>query len=318
MALILSKRENLVQHRSLTESRLAGIALMCAAISQFAFLDTTAKYLSTVAHVPIPQIIWIRFATNALFILAILGRRTAARAVYSRKAGLQLLRSAFLLGATAFNFLALRYLQLDQTATIFFLAPFAVATLAGPLLDEWVGWRRMIAICVGFSGVLFVIRPGFGGVHWAISLAFLSTLSYSCYSLLTRYLARYDAPKTTLLYTPIAGTFFFAPFAVAEWQTPQSALIALLLLGTGLIGGFSHWLLILAYERAPAPVLAPFGYINIGFMIALGYLVFGDVPDWSTLAGTAIIIASGVYLLLRERQKLGRAGPAASATVVDG
>jgi drug/metabolite transporter (DMT)-like permease len=306
------------QHRALTDSRLSAIALICAATSLFAFLDTAAKYLSTVAHLPVPQIIWMRFATTVLVTLAILGSRGAVGAVRSAKMWHQLMRSLFLLGATAFNFLALQFLQLDQTATIFFLAPFMVAALAGPMLNEWVGWRRLIAICVGFSGVLFVTRPGFGGVHWAISLSFLSTLSYALYSLLTRYLARYDNIRTTLFYTPAAGGVFFAPFALSVWQTPQSPIVWLLLLSTGLLGGLSHWLLIMAHERAPAPVIAPFGYINIVFMITLGYLVFGNVPSWWTLAGAGIIIASGLYLLIRERQKLGSSGPASSATVAEG
>jgi drug/metabolite transporter (DMT)-like permease len=311
-------RRSPAQQRALTDARLSAIALICAATSLFAFLDTTSKYLSTVAHLPVPELVWMRFVTAALVTFAILGPRGAVRAARSRKIWHQLLRSTFLLGSTAFNFVALQYLQLDQTATIFFLAPFVVAALAGPLLNEWVGWRRLIAICVGFSGVLFVTRPGFGGVHWAISLSFLSTLSYALYSLLTRYLARYDNIRTTLLYTPIAGGVFVAPFAISVWQTPQNTSEWLLLLGTGLLGGFSHWLLIMAHERAPAPVLAPFGYFNIVSMISLGYLVFGDVPSWWTLAGAGIIILSGLYLLIRERQKLSSSGPASSATVAEG
>jgi len=169
-----------------------------------------------------------------------------------------------------------------------------VAALAGPMLDEWVGWRRLLAICVGFSGVLFVTRPGFGGIHWAVSFSFLSTLSYALYSLWTRYLARFDTARTTLVYTPIAGAVLLAPLGIMAWQTPQSAWIWLLLLSTGLSGGFGHWLLILAHERAPAPILAPFGYVNIVFMISLGYLViastrkdFGSGPG-STLAGNGV------------------------------
>ncbi|HZV21839.1 MAG TPA: EamA family transporter, partial [Hyphomicrobiales bacterium] len=100
--------------------------------------------------------------------------------------------------------------------------------------------------------------------------------------------------------------------------TPQSAWIWLILLSTGFWGGFGHWLLILAHERAPAPILAPFGYVNIVYVIALGYVVFSDVPGWWTLAGAATIIASGVYLLYRERQKVWSAAPAASATVSEG
>ncbi len=301
--------------RELIESRLAGIALICAATILFSFLDTSAKYLSTVAHVPVPQIIWVRFASNALLIVVALGPRVTICSLPSRKLWYQLLRSAFLLGSTAFNFLALQYLQLDQTATIFYLSPLAVAALAGPMLDEWIGWRRLMAICLGFSGVLFVTRPGFGGVHWAISFSFLSTLSYAFYSLFTRYLARYDSANTTLVYTPIAGAVFFAPLALMSWQTPQSTWMLLLLACTGLFGGLAHWLLILAHEKAPAPILAPFGYVNIVFMISFGYAVFSDVPTWWTLCGTTIIISCGIYLLFRERRVAGEDGPASSATV---
>ncbi len=306
-----------MQQRSLTESRIFAIGLTCAASFLFAFLDTSAKYLATSAHVPVLQVIWVRFVVNLLLIVAMLGPNAAIRAFPSNKLMNQLLRSVFLAGTTALNFLALRYLQLDQTATIFFLSPFIVAALAGPMLGEWIGWHRLLAISIGFTGVLFVTRPGFGGVHWAVSFSLLATLSYALYILWTRYLARYDDARTTLVYTPLAGAVFVAPFALANWQTPANSWVWFVLLSTGLFGGFGHWLVILAHERAPAPILAPFGYINIIFMIALGLAVFRDVPSWWTLAGAAIIISSGVYLLFRERYAPGSA-PASSATVVEG
>jgi drug/metabolite transporter (DMT)-like permease len=306
-----------MQQRPLTESRFLAIALTCAASLLFAFLDTSAKYLSTVAHVPLLEIIWVRFVVNALLIVAMLGPNLVLRALPSKKLMNQLLRSVFLIGATAFNFLALQYLQLDQTATIFFLSPFIVAALAGPMLGEWIGWHRLLAICVGFTGVLFVTRPGFGGIHWAVSFSLLATLSYALYILWTRYIVRFDNASTTLVYTPLAGAVFVAPFALANWQTPANLWVWFVLLSTGVFGGLGHWLVILAHERAPAPILAPFGYISIIFMIALGQAVFADVPSLWTLAGAAVIILSGVYLLFRERYAPGSA-PAASSTVVEG
>jgi drug/metabolite transporter (DMT)-like permease len=98
---------------------------------------------------------------------------------------------------------------------------------------------------------------------------------------------------------------------------PASAWVWFVLLSTGVFGGAGHWLVILAHERAPAPILAPFGYISIIFMIALGLLVFADVPSWWTVGGAAVIILSGIYLLFRERYAPGSA-PASSATVVEG
>jgi drug/metabolite transporter (DMT)-like permease len=163
-----------------------------------------------------------------------------------------------------------------------------------------------------------ITRPGFGGIHWAATFSFISTFGYACYSLLTRYLARFDTASTTAVFTPIAGSVFLAPFAIASWQWPGTLGATVLLLLTGILGGLGHSLLILAHERAPAPVLAPFGYINIVFMITLGYVVFGDLPGWWTLSGTAVIVSSGIYLLIRERKVAGSDGPASSATVVEG
>ncbi len=147
------------------------------------------------------------------------------------------------------------------------------------MLGEWVGWRRILAICVGFSGVLFVTRPGFGGIHWAVSFSFCATLSYGLYVLWTRYLARFDPAETTQIFSPVAGVIALAPFALSGWQNPESIWVWLLLISMGISGGFGHWLLILAYERAPAPVVAPFAYVSIIFMIAFGFLVFSDIPD---------------------------------------
>ena len=111
------------------------------------------------------------------------------------------LRSGLMVVTTGFNFLALRYLQLDQTITIFFLTPLLVAGLAGPLLGEWVGWHRMLAIIAGFFGVLLVMHPGIGSVHWAMLIALVATLGYAVYNIATRYLAAFDPATVTQTYT---------------------------------------------------------------------------------------------------------------------
>jgi drug/metabolite transporter (DMT)-like permease len=211
---------------------------------------------------------------------------------------------------TGFNFLALRYLQLDQTITIFFLTPLLVAALAGPLLGEWVGWHRMLAILAGFAGVLVVMHPGIGTVHWAMLLALIATLGYAFYNLATRYLAAFDPASVTQTYTPLAGVLLLAPFAVGVWHWPDGAGQWLLLASLGFWGGLGHWLLILAHRSAPAAVLAPFIYLGLIWMSAAGFLVFGDVPTEWTLAGAAIVILSGLYLLARERKQLVKGGPA--------
>jgi drug/metabolite transporter (DMT)-like permease len=213
---------------------------------------------------------------------------------------------------TGLNFVALQYLQLDQTISIFFLAPLAIAVLAGPLLGEWVGWHRVLAIVVGFVGVLVVMHPGIGTLHWAMHLSLVATIGYALYNIATRYLAAYDPPEVTQTYTPLAGVLLVAPFALAAWQWPQDLSLWVLFATLGLWGGLGHWLLILAHRIAPAGVLAPYIYFGLIWMSVAGYFVFGDVPTLWTLSGATIVILSGLYLFERERKAMGaaKAGPA--------
>jgi drug/metabolite transporter (DMT)-like permease len=293
------------------QARLKAIGLMALATLCFAGLDATAKYLIG-DGVPVAQVTWLRFVGHVVFSAALLWPFALPPSLRSAKPWLQVLRSMLMVVTTGFNFIALRYLQLDQTVTIFFLTPLLVAALAGPLLHEWVGWHRMLAIVTGFLGVLLVMHPGIGTVHWAMLLALVATLGYALYNLATRYLAAFDPPEVTQTYTPLAGVLILAPFALSVWHWPESAGQWLLLASLGFWGGLGHWLLILAHRSAPAPVLAPFIYLGLIWMSAAGFLVFGDVPTWWTLSGATVVILSGLYLLARERKVQGgaKAGPA--------
>jgi drug/metabolite transporter (DMT)-like permease len=202
--------------------------------------------------------------------------------------------------STLLNYTALRYLRLDQTVTITFLTPLLVALLAGPMLGEWVGWRRMLAIVVGFLGVVLVFRPGIGGIHGVAALSVAATVAYALYIIATRYLAPIDSAAVTQFYTPLGGLILFGPLVLFVWETPAGAWAWTALLSGGVWGALSHWFLILAHRRAPASVVAPFIYTELVWMVALGALLFGDRPDGWTLAGAAIVIGSGLYLLYRE------------------
>jgi drug/metabolite transporter (DMT)-like permease len=276
----------------------------------FAALDSSAKYLVEVKTVPVAEVAWLRFVGHVVFSALALWPFAFRPSLRTKKPLLQIVRSLVMVGSTAFNFVALKYLQLDQTVTIFFLTPLLVAALAGPLLKEWVGWHRMLAILIGFGGVLIVMHPGFGELRHAMFFALAATLSYAVYNIATRYLATFDPPEVTQTWSPLAGVVVMLPLALGVWQWPVEPFTWLLLGSLGFWGGLGHWLLILAHRYAPAPVVAPFIYLGLISMSVLGYLIFGDVPTLWTLSGGAIVILSGLYLLARERRVLARPGPA--------
>lgn len=298
-------------------TRVTAIALMCGAVFSFSLLDSASKYLITIAAVPILQAMWVRFLSHVVFSFVAFGPRSFVGSLKSARPGLQLLRGFMLMSITGFNFLALQHLQLDQVATIFFLAPFFVAVLAGPLLGEWIGWRRLVAILIGFSGVILVMRPGFGGIHWAVSYSFCATSCYALYNILTRYLARSDSSMVTQIYSPLSGLVILTPLGLWVWEWPAELSTWLIMISTGISGGFGHYLLILAHRGAPAPILAPVTYVGLLSQCLMGYLVFSQIPSQWTLAGGAVIISSGLYLLYRERATSKKEGPAAASLSTD-
>lgn len=281
-----------------------GAGLMVIAVSLFACLDTSAKYLITVYGLPAEQVTWVRFAgqfAGLLILVPAFGPHTMKRLFQSNTPKWQLVRSVLMAATTLFNFIALKTLRLDQTVTIFFLTPLVVALAAGPVLGEWVGWRRMVAILIGFLGILIAVRPGLGGFSIGMMWAFFAMSAYALFILLTRHISGIDPPLVTLFYSMFAGVVVGLPFAVTDWVPPADLFAVLLLLGLGLFGGIGHYLLILAHDRAPASAIAPFLYAQLIGMVMLGYLVFSDLPDLWTLLGSAVVIASGLYLLHRER-----------------
>jgi drug/metabolite transporter (DMT)-like permease len=280
-------------------ARLTGIALMCGAVGCFAFLDADAKYLGR--RMDVLEVVWARYTFAFIFALAWSNPLTRPGMLSSARPGLQIARSTLLLGSTALNFFAIKYLQLDQALTITFATPFLVAALAGPALGEWVGPRRWAAIGVGFVGVLVVTRPGFNAIHPAAALAASAALCYALYALATRILARTDSNETTLFYSNLVGFVVMLPVVGFVWTPPDSLLTGLLMLAAGGLASLGHYLLICAHRLAPASVLSPFIYSQLAWTVGLGFFVFGDLPNRWTLAGAGIVVASGLYLLHRER-----------------
>jgi len=294
------KMTGLAQQR---RQRLTGIALMCGAVALFACLDTTAKYLNP--HMSSLQIAWARYSSAFVLTLIVSNPLTHPALLRSKRLKLQITRSLLLVASTALNFVALRWLQLDEALSIIFTFPFIVAIVSGPMLGEWIGWRRWSAICVGFGGVLLITRPGFGGMHPAALITLVGTICYGFYAVITRIVSRVDSNQTSLFYANFIGALVMLPVIPFVWTTPESWPIALMMLGTGVLGSAGHFLLISGHRLAPAAVLSPFVYTQLIWVVILGYWVFDHVPNRWTMAGAAIVIGSGLYLLYRER-KLGK------------
>lgn len=284
--------------------RLRGIAIYCCTMLAFACLDASAKYAGRA--LPALEIAWVRFLVHVALALAILRPWRDWTPYRTKRPLLQVLRSFCLVGSTIFNFWALQSLQLDQTVSIGFSGPFLIAALAGPVLGEWAGPHRWASIAIGFVGVLVITMPGFGDVKPAVLLSLAGTVSYAFYILLTRLLSASETSASMLLLSAVVPAIALAPVAAPISEVPPNMIIVFCLFMTGFCGLFGHWCVIAAHKLAPAPVLAPFMYTQIIWMIILGYLVFGDVPSPRTLAGTTIIVASGLYLLYRESRRGAR------------
>ena len=271
------------------------LALVC-----FTGLDSSAKYLSR--QLPAGEIVWARYLGAALVAAAATRVYARPRLLRSRRPLLQSLRSFLLFGSTVANFLALRKLQLAETSTISFLAPIFVALLAGPVLGEWPGRARLAAIAVGFLGVMVATRPGAHAFQPIVLVAVAGALSNAGYFLATRSLAKHDSGQTTLLWTQFAGVVALTPLLPWFWTAPANALGWGLMAGMGALGALGHGLLIKAHQLAPASALAPFGYTQLLWMIASGWLVFGDWPPATTFFGAGLVVGCGLFLLFYERK----------------
>ncbi len=266
----------------------------------FAALDTSGKYLIT-SGLAASFVVWFRFASQALAQMLISRAWSNAELWRMNNVLLQLLRAITLPATTLLNFKALETLQLAQTVSVFLSAPMMITALAGPLLGEWAGIRRWLAIMVAFAGVLVVVRPGTAMFDPAILYSISATFVYALYGILTRKLAGSETEASLVFYPSLIGILLLGPFAWTNAEMPEGVFDTALLLGFGIFGMIGHTMFIKASRIASAPKIAPFVYSQLIWMTLLGWIVFGDLPDWWTVAGAAIICASGLYLMYRER-----------------
>jgi drug/metabolite transporter (DMT)-like permease len=279
-----------------------GIVMMCLSMIVFTALDAQAKYLTK--EFPGPAAVFFRYAINTVIAVAVMVRSGSFAAFSTRHPGLQVFRGSMLMASTFLNFAAMYHLQLTQTAAIFFTIPLFVCVLSVPLLGERVGWRRWLAVLVGFLGVLVVMRPGSTQFHWAMFMSLGASLCGAFYNIATRKVGGHDSAETSVFYGAAVGTVGSAMALPWTWQIPHGWQW-ILLVGIGLAGAIGHYLLTQAHRIAPASLLAPFIYTQIIWMTLAGYVFFHDVPDMWTIIGAAIVVSSGLFVFARER-KLGR------------
>jgi drug/metabolite transporter (DMT)-like permease len=284
---------------STRRQRLLGIGLMCTAVAFLTCVDAISKYL--VHHMDTLEVVWARYTSAFVLALAVSNPITRPGLLMTKRPLLQLARSLFMVGGTVLNVMALRFLQIDENLSIIFSTPFWVAAMAGPLLGEWIGWRRWAAIAAGFCGVLVVIRPGFH-MHPAVLLSLATAVFYASYNVVTRALSRHDSNETQLFYGNCIGALAMSAIVPFVWTTPESLLIVGLMIVIGGFGSVGHYFLIAAHRQAPASLISPFMYTQLIWAVILGYLIFSDVPTVWTVAGAGIVIASGLYLFNRERK----------------
>lgn len=276
-----------------------GILILLGAVACFSCMDASAKWLAR--ELPPLEVAGLRYLVSLIIVSFFLNPLRNPGLVKTRKPFTQIARGVFLVGMTLGCFIALKQLPLTQMTSISFAAPLLTALLAGPVLGERIGPRRLIAVLVGFAGVLVITRPFGTAFQPAVLLAVGAAVSNAFYFLSTRLLAAHDKPETTMFYTSLVGTVLVSPLLFFVWQTPASLLTWLVLFALGFFGALGHWLLILAHRHAPASTLAPFFYSQILGATIFGYFLFSTLPDHWTLIGGSIVISSGLYLLHRER-----------------
>jgi drug/metabolite transporter (DMT)-like permease len=273
------------------------IAVICAGVFLLSLSDVCAKAL--VANYSPLQLIFVRnviaLPVVALILLALAGP-PALRTPHLR---VHALRGLMIVGAAWSFFSGLKTLPLAEATALVFAAPIFITLMSAVLLREPVGVRRWLAVLTGFAGVLIIVRPGAETFQPASLMVIATAVFYAAFMLSTRWIGPGERFGTMTFYVVLFPLIYAAPFALAEWRPVQPdhipyflGLAACATLGVTLIGQ--------AFRMASASVVAPFDYSALLWASLWGWMIWGELPDAATYAGAAVIIASAVYIVLRE------------------
>ena len=291
---------DLLTPRAALPDALRGILSMLLAVALFAGMDAVIKHLSPTF--PVMQIVFFRSLFAFLPIGLLLWREGGLAALRTNRPFEHAKRSIFGVMSLVCFVYAFGRMPLAEVVAIGFSAPLFITALSVPLLGEAVGWRRWSAVLVGFAGVLVMVRPGAGVFAPAALVALAAALFYAFAMIFIRSLGRSEGTGCIAFYFMLACLVVGAVFMPFQWVTPRAAdwpaLAAL-----GLLGGFAQLFITAAFRLAPAALVAPFDYSSMIHVTILGYVFWGEVPDAPLFVGAAIVVASGIYILHRERAR---------------
>lgn len=289
---------NSTKSRLTTDQPLVAIGLFSLAMMIFSATDGAAKYLS--ADIAPQQIIFLRYVVVSVLILLFCICRGQRNLLKTAQPKLQILRGLCLAVCSLIFVFALKHLPLELCAAISFVSPLFVTALSILFLGERVGLRRWIAVLIGLLSVLMILRPGGVSFQLAMLLPLGSSLCWAMALILTRLMRDSEQALTVLAWSSLVGVVAVSPLVWPVWKMPNASQWTILIL-LGVFNGLGQYLVIRAFMRASASLLAPFSYSIIIWSMLIGLIVFNSFPDGITLIGTAILIAAGLYIWYREK-----------------
>lgn len=287
-----------VSHAAGQDNVLAGISMMLTGIFLFALNDALGKWL--VATYAVGQLLLLRGAAGMVCLLPFFRGGAWRQFRDAPRWGIQLLRPLFATAEVACFYWALASMPLADVMTFYLAGPICVTALSPLLLGERVGWRRWLAVIVGFGGVMIALGPTAGSLSLPALVAIVGTVLFSLLMICTRVVR--GTSDLVLVTTQTGGSLLFGLIVAPFVWVPLNARDTLLLILLGVTGMVAHVCINRALRFAQASVVVPYQYTTILWAILLGYVFFGDIPRVAMLIGAAVIIAAGIYIFLRERK----------------
>lgn len=279
-----------------------GILLMIGTTFVFAMQDGLSRHLAGAYNVQ--MVVMVRYWFFAAFVIFVGARKAGGirAAAATKQPVLQAFRGLLLAFEICVMIAAFILLGLVESHAVFACYPLIIAALSGPVLGERVGWRRWVAIGIGFIGVLVILNPGQTVFSPAALVPLLAASMFALYGLLTRYVARQDTSATSFFWTGTMGAVALTCIGVWYWE-PMSGQDWALMGVLCVTGALGHYMLIRCYEVAEASAVQPFAYLQLVFASALGLTVFGETLRPNVAIGAAIVIGAGLFTLFRERRR---------------